>query len=69
MIKTKSIYYNDKEPHDGARILVMRRWPRGISKDQIDEWRKDLGPSMELCERGLIQQRGRGRSTHYVLVT
>lgn len=21
----------------------------------------------ELCERGLIQQRGRGRSTHYVL--
>ena len=51
MIKTKSIYYNDKEPHDGTRILVMRRWPRGISKDQIDEWRKDLGPSMELLQQ------------------
>jgi uncharacterized protein YeaO (DUF488 family) len=48
MIKTKSIYYDRKEPEDGTRILVMRRWPRSIARDQIDEWRKDLGPSVEL---------------------
>jgi len=51
LIKTKSIYYNDKGRDDGTRILVMRRWPRGISKDQIDEWRKDLGPSSELLKQ------------------
>jgi uncharacterized protein YeaO (DUF488 family) len=51
MIKTKSIYYHKKEPDDGTRILVMRRWPRGISKDQADEWRKDLGPSSELLKQ------------------
>jgi uncharacterized protein YeaO (DUF488 family) len=51
MIKTKSIYYDDKEPEDGTRILVMRRWPRGIPKGQIDEWRKDLGPSSELLKQ------------------
>ena len=51
MIKTKSIYYGRKEPDDGTRILVMRRWPRGISRDQIDEWRKDLGPSVELLRQ------------------
>ncbi len=51
MIESKSIYYHDKEPDDGTRIPVMRRWPRGISKDQIDEWRKDLGTSSELLKR------------------
>ena len=29
----------------------MRQWPRGITKDLIDEWRKDLGPSMELLKQ------------------
>ena len=35
---------------DGARILVDRLWPRGISKDRahIDEWRKELAPSTAL---------------------
>ena len=35
---------------DGARILVDRLWPRGLSKDdaQIDAWLKALAPSNEL---------------------
>lgn len=51
MIKTKSIY--DKvEPSDGKRILVMRKWPRGIGreKNKIDLWMKDVGPSVELLD-------------------
>ena len=40
-----------EEPDDGTRILIMRRWPGGISRDQIDEWRKDLGPSVELLRQ------------------
>lgn len=30
------------------RLLVMRRWPRGIAKGAVDQWEPDLGPSTEL---------------------
>lgn len=30
------------------RLLVMRRWPRGIAKDAVDQWEPELGPSSEL---------------------
>lgn len=35
---------------DGARVLVDRLWPRGLSKEraQIDEWLRDLAPSDDL---------------------
>ncbi len=35
---------------DGARVLVDRVWPRGVSKDEaeLDEWIKEIGPSTEL---------------------
>lgn len=34
----------------GARVLVDRVWPRGLSKDRarLDEWCKDVAPSTEL---------------------
>ena len=34
----------------GARLLVDRLWPRGISKESLhlDEWIRDVGPSTEL---------------------
>jgi uncharacterized protein YeaO (DUF488 family) len=52
MIKTKSVYYDKIEPDDGRRILVMRRWPRGIGweKNRIDLWIKEVGPSNELLD-------------------
>jgi uncharacterized protein YeaO (DUF488 family) len=31
--------------HPGHRVLVMRRWPRGIPKQAIDTWLKDAAPS------------------------
>ncbi|MCA0419648.1 MAG: DUF488 family protein [Proteobacteria bacterium] len=37
--------YDPPAPGDGTRILVDRLWPRGISKDRIDLWLRDLAPS------------------------
>lgn len=35
---------------DGARVLVDRLWPRGISKERahLTDWCKDVAPSTEL---------------------
>jgi len=35
---------------DGARVLVDRFWPRGLTKEKaaIDSWLRDLAPSTEL---------------------
>lgn len=49
MVKTKSVYH-PREPQDGFRLLIMRRWPRGIPKAAVDEWEKELGPSLALLE-------------------
>ena len=40
----------DRSPDDGARILVDRLWPRGVSKDHaaLDHWFKELAPTDEL---------------------
>ncbi|MDT0458416.1 DUF488 family protein [Streptomyces sp. DSM 41527] len=42
--------YEAPEPADGARVLVDRLWPRGLSKAdaQLSEWCKDVAPSAEL---------------------
>jgi uncharacterized protein YeaO (DUF488 family) len=36
---------------DRPRVLVMRRWPRGVAKTRVDEWLRELGPSAELLDR------------------
>ena len=42
--------YDPIEPDDGARILVDRLWPRGISKEHLEltAWLKEIAPSTEL---------------------
>ena len=42
--------YEESEPGDGARVLVDRIWPRGLTKAKaaLDEWCKDVAPSDEL---------------------
>lgn len=42
--------YEDPAAEDGARVLVDRIWPRGVSKAEagLDQWAKDLAPSTEL---------------------
>lgn len=47
MLRTKRIY-EPKEPSDGVRMLIMRMWPRGVKKERIDEWNRDLAPSKGL---------------------
>lgn len=48
-IKLKRIY-EEPSKSDGARILVDRIWPRGISKEdaKLDHWIKEIAPSTEL---------------------
>lgn len=45
--------YDPPDAADGARILVDRLWPRGISKDKakIDLWLKDIAPSDALRKK------------------
>jgi len=42
--------YEPPHADDGARILVDRLWPRGVTKAaaSVDRWMKDLAPSAEL---------------------
>ncbi|MFC9882635.1 DUF488 domain-containing protein [Streptomyces libani] len=42
--------YETPEPSDGARVLVDRLWPRGLSKAdaRLTEWCKEVAPSSEL---------------------
>ncbi len=42
--------YETASRNDGARVLVDRLWPRGLTKERaaVDEWLRDLAPSDEL---------------------
>lgn len=44
---TKRVY-DPSAPADGARVLIMRLWPRGIRKERVDRWLRELGPVLEL---------------------
>jgi uncharacterized protein YeaO (DUF488 family) len=49
MIKLKRVYENPSSG-DGARILVERLWPRGLTKKRaaVELWLKEVAPSPEL---------------------
>jgi len=49
-IKTEKTVYDKPEPSDGVRVLVMRLWPRGISKGKVDLWVKEVGTEKELIK-------------------
>lgn len=48
-VKLKRIY-DEKLSDDGARVLVDRVWPRGMSKEDADLelWCKEVAPSTDL---------------------
>lgn len=47
-VKFERIYnYNGNE----YRILIDRMWPRGIKKDKVDFWFKEISPSKELIKK------------------
>jgi len=49
MIRLKRVYEPPSRT-DGARILVDRLWPRGLTKERaaVTLWLKDVAPSTEL---------------------
>ena len=49
MIQLKRVY-DPISRTDGARFLVERLWPRGLSKERLHltAWLKEVGPSTEL---------------------
>ncbi|WP_019070709.1 DUF488 domain-containing protein [Streptomyces hokutonensis] len=54
MARTKKVHvrrvYEPRERADGARVLVDRIWPRGMTKEKahLDEWCKQVAPSTDL---------------------
>ena len=46
-IKTKRIY-DPADATDGHRLLIMRLWPRGVRKDNVDAWERGLAPTRDL---------------------
>ena len=46
-IRAKRIY-EPAGPEDGTRVLVMRLWPRGVRKDRVDLWLRELAPVLPL---------------------
>lgn len=56
-VRAKSIY-EAPEPSDGHRVLATRYWPRGVSKESIDEYVIELAPS-----RALLHQFREGQLT------
>ena len=51
MIRIEKSVYSPPEKSDGRRILVMTLWPRGVSKDRVDAWMKELGTPRDLIKR------------------
>ncbi len=49
MFAEKSVY-TPATDDEGLRVLVMRRWPRGVSSGRIDVWLKELGPTLDLLQ-------------------
>lgn len=68
MVGIKRVYLKPS-PDDGARVLVDRLWPRGLTKQAaaLDAWLRDLAPSDELRKwfHAHPQQRGTFRQ-HYL---
>ena len=55
MIAIKRIY-DPPAKDDGTRVLIMRLWPRGIRKERVDLWLKELGPVVPLLRAFLDEK-------------
>ena len=52
IIKTK-YPTRQKKASDGTRILIARKWPRGIRKGHFHEWYKELSPEEDTLKKWL----------------
>ena len=48
--------YEPSAASDGYRVLIMRLWPRGIRKERVDVWLKELGPIPTLLREFLDER-------------
>ncbi|HEV8584725.1 MAG TPA: DUF488 family protein [Methylomirabilota bacterium] len=48
--------YEPATAADGHRVLIMRLWPRGIRKERVSQWLKELGPVPELLRAYLDEK-------------
>ncbi len=48
-LKTRSIY-DKPDGEEGYRVLVMRYWPRGVRRNAVDVWEKELGTQPDLIK-------------------
>jgi uncharacterized protein YeaO (DUF488 family) len=46
-IRTRRVY-DPPDAGEGHRVLIMRLWPRGISKAKVDRWLRELAPVLPL---------------------
>lgn len=46
----KSVYDPRSKDDDGLRVLVMQYWPRGVKKEKVDVWFRELGTGKELIK-------------------
>ena len=44
---TKTVY-DPPEPEDGVRLIIMRRYPRGVAKARAHAWLPQLAPTLPL---------------------
>ncbi|SEG15588.1 DUF488 domain-containing protein [Bosea lathyri] len=51
--------YDPAQENDGLRVLVDRLWPRGIARDRVDLWLKDIAPS------DMLRKRFHGQPDHW----
>jgi uncharacterized protein YeaO (DUF488 family) len=51
VIRIAKSVFSPSELSDGKRILVMTLWPRGVSKDKVDLWMKELGTPKDLIKK------------------
>ena len=49
-ISVQKSVYDPKSEDDGFRVLVMQYWPRGVKKERVDAWYRDLGTSKKLIK-------------------
>ena len=46
-VTTKRVY-DPPGAGDGTRVLIMRYWPRGVRRDRVDVWLRELAPVIPL---------------------
>ena len=49
-ISVQKSIYDPKSNDDGFRVLVMQYWPRGVKREKINAWYRDLGTSKALIK-------------------